>query len=142
THRYKLIGEQLYLYTAGTAARSIQHFADPDTGMAVYYWNAIDHVSKVWKVFPWHAEWQVGWITDYLLAECRLRSNGKISFPTGFPTPKVGSQLAYGFKPGQIYGVEAQLWSGNAAVTSDNPDIEYVSAVRTDKKALLIVVLN
>ncbi len=38
--------------------------------------------------YPHHAWWQIGWITDYLLAEAQLRSDGQITFPRGFVTPK------------------------------------------------------
>jgi hypothetical protein len=110
--------------------------------MSIYYWSSIDNVDNVVKLFPWHAEWQVGWITDYLLSEAHLRSDGKISFPAGFPTPKVGSHVTYGFKPGEIFGRPASLWSGHTFVRSDNPNSEYLSAVAVDRKQAFLIALN
>ncbi len=137
-----LTGEQLFLDMARAAARGRQHFTNPETGMSVYYFNAIEDVQKVWASFPWHAEWQVGWITDYLVSEAHLRTGGRASFPAGFPTPKVGSHVAYGFAPGMVYGHAADFWLGDRAVTCAQADVEYLSAMRTDGKGLLLIVLN
>ncbi len=139
---YELTRDQIFLDMARAAARGRQHFTDTETGMSVYYWNAVDKVEKVTKLFPWHAEWQVGWITDYLISEAHLRSESNITFPHGFPTPKVGSHVSYGFAPGKIYGQEAWLWYGKALVQSDNPNSEYLSAISSDRKTLFLIVLN
>ncbi|MGC4005065.1 MAG: hypothetical protein QM811_18910 [Pirellulales bacterium] len=139
---YEMTHDQIFLDMARAAARGRQHFTDLDTGMSVYYWNAVDKVDKVVNLFPWHAEWQVGWITDYLISEAHLRSDGNINFPHGFPTPKVGSHVSYGFASGVIYGKPASLWSGKSAVQSDNPDSEYLSAISSDHKTMFVIVLN
>ncbi len=139
---YQLTQEKVFLDMARAAARGRHHFVDPDTGMSIYYWSSLDRVDKMWKLFPWHAEWQVGWIGDYLLSEAHLRSGGRIAFPAGFPTPKVGPHVTYGFKPGTIYGEEATLWLGDGAVASDNPNVEYISAFNAEKRKLFVIVLN
>jgi len=139
---YELTGEQLFLDMARSAARGRQHFTDPETGMAVYYWNAVDKVAKMAKLFPWHAEWQVGWITDYLLSEAHLRSKGQIHFTGGFPTPKVGSHVAYGFDSGKIFGRSADLLLGHSGVTCGNPNVECIPALSADGKTLFVIVLN
>ena len=139
---HELTGEQLFLDMARAAARGRHHFVNPQTGMSIYYWHSLDDAQKVWSLFPWHAEWQIGWITDYLMAEAHLRSVGRIAFPAGFPTPKVGSHVAYGFAPGTIYGQAATLWRGAGAITCDNPNVESFGALRTDHRRLFIVGLN
>ena len=80
-------------------------FVNEETGVASYYWNRFDHGAGL---FPHHAWWQIGWIYDYLLAEAELRSNGKISFPRGFMTPKVGTHRTAGFASGIVDGKKAK----------------------------------
>jgi hypothetical protein len=139
---FELTGEQLFLDMARAAARGRQEFLDPETGVSVYYWNTLDRVAKESMAFPWHAEWQVGWITDYLLSEAHLRSGGQVSFPHGFPTPKVGSHVTYGFAPGRVYGHEATLLLGDGAVTADTSNAEYLYVLSTDRASLYVMVLN
>jgi len=76
------------------------------------------------------------------MSEAHLRSDGKIKFASGFPTPKVGSHVTYGFQPGEIYGQPASLWLGNSLVRSDNPNVEYLSAIAVDKKHLFVIAMN
>ena len=92
--------------------------------------------------FPHHAWWQIGWITDYLLAEASLRSDNAITFPRGFITPKVGPHQTYGFAPGKVYGNTARLLLREGLVRPDNPNVDYLCALATDKNRLLVVLLN
>ena len=55
------------------------------------------------------AWWQIGWIMDYLMSEAEMRSNGAVSFPRGFITPKVGPHQTIGFESGLTYGKKANL---------------------------------
>lgn len=139
---YQLTRDELFLDMARAAARGRHHYVDEPTGMSIYYWNALDRVKTTATVFPWHAEWQVGWITDYLMSEANLRSGGAIAFPHGFPTPKVGSHVTYGFAPGTIYGAPALLWMGTGAVKSRDGDLEYVCARSPDRKTAYLIVMN
>jgi hypothetical protein len=92
--------------------------------------------------YPHHAWWQIGWITDYLMAEAQLRSGGKIVFPRGFVTPKVGPHQSYGFAPGVIAGEPARLVERTGLVQQENPDMEVITAVGTDRKRLFVVLMN
>jgi hypothetical protein len=139
---HELTRDALFLDMARAAARGRHHFTDEATGMATYYWHTIERVPAMSTMFPWHAEWQVGWITDYLVAEARLRSGGRIEFPGGYPTPKVGSHITYGFAPGKIFSREAGLWMGTGAVTSDNPNVEYLCATDASRRTVFLIVLN
>ncbi|ULT40502.1 hypothetical protein KRR40_37825 [Niabella defluvii] len=65
---------------ARAAALTKDAFVDPATGVASYYWSAM---NKGAGPFPHHAWWQLGWITDYLMSELLLRSQGRIEFPQG-----------------------------------------------------------
>jgi hypothetical protein len=139
---YELTGQAVFRDMARAAARGRHHFSNPDTGLAVYYWSSIENVAKGSTMFPWHAEWQIGWITDYLMSEAHLRSKGRVSFPSGFATPKVGPHVTYGFAPGMIYGHTANLWLPGAQVSCDNPNAEYVCAVDEKAGKLYVVVMN
>lgn len=138
---YEATGDEIFADMARAAARGRHFFTDETTGKAAYY-TRIDRVAESAKAFPWHAEWQVGWITDYLLAEVRLRSGGQVSFPAGYPTPKVGSHVTYGFSPGHAYGHEAALWLGIGAIRCSTPDAEYICAMDAGEKTLYVFVLN
>jgi hypothetical protein len=139
---HALTGDLLFLEMARAAARGRHHFVNEETGLSVYYWHALDRVGAAAPLFPWHAEWQVGWITDYLLAEAHLRSGGAITFPAGFATPKVGSHITYGFAPGKIYDRTATLWMPAGAVTCDTPNAEHLCALGDEGRTLFLVVLN
>ena len=139
---FELTGEQLFLDMARAAARGRSAAADEQSGVAVYYWSRLENVHKNAPNFPWHAWWQIGWITDYLYAEAHLRSGGEIKFPRGFVTPKVGPHQAYGFAPGKIYDEAAAMWFPAGLVKTDNPNVEYLSAKATAGAKLLIVLLN
>jgi hypothetical protein len=91
--------------------------------------------------YPHHAWWQIGWITDYLLAEAQLRSQGQITFPRGFVTPKVGPHQSYGFAPGKIFGEDADLVIRPGLVVCDDPSVEYITAVSASGR-LFVILLN
>ena len=139
---YELTKESLFLDMARAAARGRSAAAEEKSGVAIYYWKMLDDVAKKAPVFPWHAWWQIGWITDYLYAEAHLRSGGEINFPRGFVTPKVGPHQAYGFAPGVINGEPASMWIPAGLITSSNPNVEYLSSKSTRSSKLLIVLLN
>lgn len=130
-------GDSLLLDMARAAAIGRDAFVDDETGVASYYWAAMNRGAGP---YPHHAWWQTGWITDYLLAEAELRSNGKISFPAGFITPKVGPHRTFGFSPGTVDGEEASLIMLPGGVSCDNPDVEYLLAKTVNH--LIAILLN
>lgn len=136
---FQLTGDSMFINMARTAAIGRDAFVDKKTSVASYYWNAM---NKGAGPYPHHAWWQIGWITDYLMAELQMRSSNKITFPRGFVTPKVGPHQSYGFAPGKVYGTSANLVIRNGLVRCDNPNVDYVTAVSTDKKKLFILLLN
>jgi hypothetical protein len=139
---YAWTGDELFQTMARVAARG-RHLAVPeDSGCAMYYWFPGIASEEKRSVFPWHAYWQIGWITDYLMEEAAVRSNGKIKFPYGFMTPKVGPSVTYGFAPGKIYDREADLLFRPDMVKTDNQDVEYITALSADKKKLYLVLLS
>jgi hypothetical protein len=139
---YQLTNEELFLTMARGAARGRDAFVDPENGQSIYYWSGLDNVVNQAKVFPHHAYWQIGWITDYLLSEIKLRSNGAVSFPSGFMTPKVGPHVAYGFSTAKIFNNEAKLFIPAGLLKTDNPNLEYVTALSNQKDKLYVMVLN
>jgi hypothetical protein len=136
---HRLTGENLYLNMARAAALGRDAFVDPKTNVASYYWNAMNNGPGA---FPHHAWWQVGWITDYLLAEAELRSAGRVTFPRGFITPKVGPHQAYGFAPGQVFGATAALWLQHGMVKTESPYLDYFGAIDKANKKLYLILLN
>ncbi len=92
--------------------------------------------------YPHHAWWQIGWLTDYLMAEAELRSKGAVKFPRGFVTPKVGPHQTYGFAAGTINGIKANLLIDAQKVQLDNPVIDHILSRSVDGKKLFIVLLN
>ncbi|CAG5068338.1 hypothetical protein DYBT9623_01068 [Dyadobacter sp. CECT 9623] len=136
---YKLTGEQIFADMARSAAIGRDAFVDSKTSVASYYWNAMNRGAGP---YPHHAWWQIGWITDYLLSEAVLRSNGKISFPRGFVTPKVGPHQTYGFEPGNVFGDKAKLVIKAGLATPDNAAIECITAQSTSKNSIYIILMN
>jgi hypothetical protein len=136
---YELTNETLFLDMARGAARGRNAFMDAGSGQTIYYWNDVDKVEKRVKATPHHAYWQIGWITDYLLSEVHMRSKGKVSFPRGFITPKVGPHEAYGFAPGIVFGKNASLIMTPGLAKSNNPYLEYITAVADNKFYLLVL---
>jgi hypothetical protein len=142
TRMFEITKDSLYLQMARCAARGRDAYVDGENGQSIYYWNGLDNVARGAKIFPHHAFWQIGWITDYLISETHLRSGGKVSFPSGFMTPKVGPHVSYGFAPGNIYGSSAGLCMAEGLLKSANPNFEYVAALSDKKDKLYVMVLN
>lgn len=136
---FSITKDSLFLSMSRAAAWGRDAFVDQKTGVASYYWDAMD---KGAGPFPHHAWWQIGWIMDYLLSEVNLRSQGQISFPRGFITPKVGPHQTYGFAPGKVYGTTASLILKEGLVKADSPYIEYVTALNTEKRKCFVVLMN
>jgi hypothetical protein len=136
---FRLTGDSLFADMARAAAIGRDAFVDSATGVASYYWNAM---NKGAGPYPHHAWWQIGWITDYLLAEAELRSGGTISFPRGFVTPKVGPHESCGFAPGLIEGRSVSLIVRPGLVSQDNPDVEIITALAADGRRLYVIALN
>ncbi len=136
---YELTGEALFADMARAAAVGRDAFVDPKTSVASYYWQAMNRGAGP---YPHHAWWQVGWITDYLLSEAELRSKGKVSFPSGFVTPKVGPHQTYGFAPGTVNGQKVNLIISEEWVKVDNASIDYILAEAVDGKKKFAILLN
>ncbi|GAB3420522.1 hypothetical protein GCM10027516_17150 [Niabella aquatica] len=136
---FQLTKDSLYLKMARAAALSKEAFVDTATGVASYYWASM---NKGAGTFPHHAWWQIGWITDYLVSELSLRSQGNISFPAGFITPKVGPHKTYGFRPGKIFDKEGNLVLMEKLVALANPNMDYLCALDQQEKKLYLFVLN
>lgn len=122
---YRLTGEEIFLEMARAAAIGRDAFVDDETAVATYYWAAMNRGAGP---YPHHAWWQMGWMTDYLMAELELRSEGRIRFPAGFITPKVGPHRTYGFAEGTVYGDKASLAMMPGEFKVADPDVEMVSA--------------
>ena len=134
--------DPVFLTMARAAARGRQAFVGEQTGVSVYYWDSLPHVARDQDKFPWHAFWQIGWITDYLLAEAHLLSGGEITFPAGFMTPKVGPHRTYGFAPGTIFGRKADLVFRQGMMRGDNADMEFITALSEDQNTIYLLVIN
>lgn len=136
---FQLTKDSLYLKMARTAALSKDAFVDPATGVASYYWSAM---NKGAGPFPHHAWWQIGWITDYLMAEISLRSEGRIDFPSGFLAPKVGPHKTFGFQKGKIFDQQGNLALMEKLVSLSNPNMDYLCALNKETKVFYLFVLN
>ncbi|ACU05784.1 hypothetical protein [Pedobacter heparinus] len=136
---FQLTKDSLYLKMARTAALSKNAFVDPATGVASYYWSAM---NKGAGPFPHHAWWQIGWITDYLMAELSLRSQGRIDFPSGFLAPKVGPHKTFGFRQGKIFDQQGDLTLIEKLVSLNNPNMDYLCAMNKQDKVFYLFVLN
>jgi hypothetical protein len=136
---YGVTGEQIFADMARSAAIGRDSFVDSKTSVASYYWQAM---NKGAGPYPHHAWWQVGWITDYLLSEVVLRSQGKISFPRGFVSPKVGPHQTYGFESGSIYGTKANLMICEGLVKTANSSIDPLLAQSDSGDRFFVMLLN
>ncbi|MCF0052207.1 glycerophosphoryl diester phosphodiesterase [Dyadobacter sp. LJ53] len=136
---YQLTGEKIFADMARSAAIGRDAFVDSKTSVASYYWQAM---NKGAGPYPHHAWWQIGWITDYLLSEAALRSKGKIEFPRGFVTPKVGPHQTYGFAPGTVYGDKAKLVIMEGFAVADKPAIDVITAKSTSTNSIYVVLMN
>lgn len=136
---YQLTKEPIFADMARSGAIGRDAFVDPKTSVASYYW---ERMNKGSGPYPHHAWWQIGWLTDYLMAEAELRSGGKIVFPRGFVTPKVGPHQTYGFSAGTVYGKPASLLIQEGLVQPESPVIDYILARSADQKKLYVILLN
>jgi hypothetical protein len=136
---YELTKDPLYLDMARSAAIGRDAFVDAKTSVSSYYWNAM---NKGAGPYPHHAWWQIGWLTDYLLSEAQMRSGGRVNFPRGFVTPKVGPHQTYGFQAGKILNEEAELVSTQNILQCNQPNVEYLVAKSTVGDKLYILLLN
>ncbi len=136
---FGITGDSLFLDMARAAAWGRDAFVHQPTGVASYYWRAMNAGAGP---YPHHAWWQVGWITDYLLSEVALRSGGKITFPRGFITPKVGPHQTYGFAPGKVFGQSAALYLPEGLARVDDAQVDYWGAKATGAKRLFLLLLN
>ncbi len=136
---YQLTNQPIFADMARAAAVGRDAFVDPATSVASYYWNAM---NKGAGPYPHHAWWQVGWITDYLLAEVNLRSAGKINFPRGFVTPKVGPHQTYGFDAGTIFGAPALLSTTENFVHCNNPQVDFIVAKSNKGNKAHLIIMN
>ncbi|GHB79811.1 glycerophosphoryl diester phosphodiesterase [Persicitalea jodogahamensis] len=134
-----LTGEPLFADMARAASTGRDAFVDSTTSVASYYWSTM---NKGAGPYPHHAWWQIGWLTDYLMAEAEYRSDGQVKFPRGFVTPKVGPHQTYGFAPGTINGEKANLLINEKLVRVDSPSIDYILAEAVDGKKKFVVLLN
>lgn len=139
---YEWTKDPIFLTMARTAAIGRNAFVDQESGCAIYYWNGMSNLKKGTVMFPWHAYWQVGWIVDYLISEASMRSDGKISFPYGYMTPKVGPHVTYGFAPGDIFGHKANLVFRPDMVKCDNSNVEFLTALSENGKKLYLIALG
>lgn len=139
TRLSRMTGDPLFVDLARTAAIAREEFLHPETKIATYYWAQFDRGPGP---FPHHAWWQLGWIVDYLLCEAECRSDGQITFPRGFVTPKVGPQRITGFAPGHIFGYEANLILRPGLVRTGCPDIDCLTALSSDKNRLYVILLG
>ncbi len=136
---FKLTGDSLLIDMARAGALGRDAFVDSATSVASYYWRAMNKGSGP---YPHHAWWQIGWITDYLMAEAQLRSNDNVIFPRGFVTPKVGPHQSYGFAPGKIYNDPANLILREGLFQLDDPNLECIMAQSVSKQRVYAVILN
>ncbi len=136
---HALTGDRLFLDMARAAAISREAHLNPENKVSSYYWNKFSNGPGS---FPMHAWWQIGWITDYLLAEAQLRSGGEVSFPRGFCAPKVGPHQMTGFAPGTIYGDKANLVLKEGLAGVDNANVDLLTAMTVNGKYLYAILLN
>jgi hypothetical protein len=136
---FNLTKDSLFIDMARAAAIGRDAFVDPRTSVASYYWFTL---NKGAGPYPHHAWWQIGWITDYLMAESELRSEGKIKFERGFVTPKVGPHQTYGFSPGRIFDENADLIIRDDLITLSDPNAEHITALSSGGKKLFVILLN
>lgn len=136
---HQLTGEPIFADMARAAAIGRHAFVDEKTSVASYYWKSMNAGAGP---YPHHAWWQIGWITDYLMAEIEFRSKGAIAFPRGFVTPKVGPHQSYGFEAGEIFGEKAFLKILPEAVSVSNPSIEYVISSSQSGGKVWVILLN
>lgn len=136
---FKLTGDSLLIDMARSSAIGRDAFVDSATRVASYYWNRMNQGSGP---YPHHAWWQIGWITDYLMAEAQLRSDDHVVFPRGFVTPKVGPHQSYGFEPGKIFNEPANLILREGLFRISDANIECIAAEAISGNRVFAILLN
>ncbi|PWV57009.1 glycerophosphoryl diester phosphodiesterase [Chitinophaga sp. S165] len=136
---FSLTNDSLFINMARAAIWGRDAFIDRKTSVASYYWKTMNAGAGP---YPHHAWWQVGLLMDYLVSETTLRSKGRISFPQGFVTPKVGPHTCYGFAPGKIFGNTVKLYMPDGMLKVDNPQVDYISAADTAHSKIYVMLLN
>lgn len=136
---FAITQDSIFLTMARAAALGRDAFVDPSTSVASYYWDVMNRGAGP---YPHHAWWQIGWITDYLLSELRLRSGGKVEFPRGWITPKVGPHQSYGFQPGTVFGTRAALLLKEGMLQAGSPCLDHFGAINREQKKLFLLLLN
>ena len=134
-----LTGDRIFLDLARIAAIGRDAFVHPETAVASYYWKNMNQGAGP---YPHHAWWQIGWITDYLLAEAEYRSAGKVKFPRGFVAPKVGPHQSVGFAPGEVSGRKAKLVFREGFVKAGSASIDHILAEDLETGRLHVILLN
>jgi len=134
-----ITGESIFLDLARSAAIGRDAFVHQETAVASYYWNTVNAGAGP---YPHHAWWQIGWISDYLLAEAEFRSAGAVRFPRGFVTPKVGPQQSVGFAPGVVMGRKAKLVFRDGYVNTTGGSIDHLLAEDLETGKLHVILLN
>ncbi|EPE02449.1 atp synthase f0 sector subunit c [Ophiostoma piceae UAMH 11346] len=125
---YEHTQDELFLELARTAARGRDAYVQGNTGGSSY---------------PWHGWWHIGWLKDYFISLAHMLSDGKIRFPQGFMTSKVGSHVPYGFKSCTIYGNAVDLWQPRGLVNiGGSANVDWFTARSTDGRKLFVVLLN
>jgi hypothetical protein len=136
---FSLTHDSLFINMARAAIWGRDAFIDEKTSVASYYWKTMNTGAGP---YPHHAWWQVGLLMDYLVSETTLRSNGGISFPQGFITPKVGPHTCYGFAPGKLFGTTARLYMPDGMLKVTNPQVDHISAATASNNKIYVMLLN
>ena len=136
---YQLTHEQIFADLARSAVWGRDAFVDSATSVASYYWQSM---NKGAGPYPHHAWWQIGFLTDYLMEEAALRSNGKVKFPRGFITPKVGPHQTYGFSAGTVNGHKVDLIIDAEMVHLNKAQVDYILARSVTGKNIFLILLN
>lgn len=136
---FGITGDSLFINMARAGVWGREAFNESTSSVASYYWDGMNLGPGA---LPHHAWWQIGWITDYLLSEANMRSNGGISFNTGIITPKVGSHVSYGFDKGRIFKHKVDLIQHEKLISIDNPAIDYIAANDKENRVLFIILMN
>lgn len=136
---FALTRDSLFLDLARAGAIAREAHLNPQSRVSTYYWSQFDRGPGP---FPMHGWWQIGWISDYLLSEAEMRSGGAIRFPRGFFTPKVGPHQITGFEAGSLYGERVRWVLRRGLAQSDNPDVDCLTTLACDDRALHAILLN
>lgn len=92
------------------------------------------------SIYYHHIPPHLAFTADYLVSEAAQRSEGKVSFPYGKQEGFVWfSNRVYGGEPGTVFDDKnARLWLRKGLVESDNPEVNYLTAV-SDKRLWILL---